>query len=659
MSYQAELLKQIEEQKNKKLKQKQDEQRYNMKMEEQLKIYDPFGKGGGGAPVRDADGNLVTNRKQAAAARATEQYTEAAVTGEMANLRMMHLDNEEKWRDPSKFTGIQPVTPRAQVAPPVLSVTSHQQAALPSPVAEGGPPQEQQYARGSSLMRILGDGMTEVQKSAQQKYQDDLRKQIEDKKRKQEEEKRQQQLEDERLMQKIEEENRKMQQQLEDEKRKERQKQEEAQRQQEQLKKAQEDRRKEVERARKEAEEKRHEEMRKKQEEEQQRRKEEEEITQPVSPPIRSKTQPLSPGAQTTDRLSQPPPPSPPIPTLAPVQPPPSPPIPTLRAKEEREASPPVPALLAKDSAAEMMDERPISPPLPANRSKTNPEKMVSDDQLGRKSPPVPARRSSSREARPPSAEVLNQLAAMRKQLLHERRRIEGDLNKPQDEPEVYDPRIYQSRPASRKNVDVFEVARTGEPVSHRRQGDVTSSNLREFQHLRNKEDTESRQNLRSMFPDEPMTSDAVETQQRLLLTEQEETLKKMAKRKSLMKRLDPHDLGLLREGSIISANMLESDSAFISVPNGRQSSVNSGRTERSRHPPTPSSGQRRRRQVETPDSIYTNPMGSVRSLDPESINSKNEERLRRLKALTGDDISVADPEDVLDRFMAKQQYKR
>ena len=61
-------------------------------------------------------------------------------------------------------------------------------------------------------------------------------------------------------------------------------------------------------------------------------------------------------------------------------------------------------------------------------------------------------------------------------------------------------------------------------------------------------EDTESRQNLRSMFPDEPMTSDAVETQQRLLLTEQEETLKKMAKRKSefshrcsLVASLSPH----------------------------------------------------------------------------------------------------------------------
>ena len=38
--------------------------RYNMKMEEQLKIYDPFGKGGGGAPVRDADGNLVSKYMQ-------------------------------------------------------------------------------------------------------------------------------------------------------------------------------------------------------------------------------------------------------------------------------------------------------------------------------------------------------------------------------------------------------------------------------------------------------------------------------------------------------------------------------------------------------------------------------------------------------------------
>lgn len=72
---------------------------------------------------------------------------------------MMHLDNEEKWRDPTNFTGIKPITPRPSVVAPPAAPVMSQQAALSPPVAEGGLPQDQQYARGSSLMRILGDGM--------------------------------------------------------------------------------------------------------------------------------------------------------------------------------------------------------------------------------------------------------------------------------------------------------------------------------------------------------------------------------------------------------------------------------------------------------------------------------------------------------------------
>ena len=76
-----------------------------------------------------------------------------------ASLRMMHLDNEEKWRDPSKFAGVPPVMANPQVAPPAAPAMP-QQAALMSPVASNQPSsQDQQYARGSSLMRILGDGM--------------------------------------------------------------------------------------------------------------------------------------------------------------------------------------------------------------------------------------------------------------------------------------------------------------------------------------------------------------------------------------------------------------------------------------------------------------------------------------------------------------------
>ena len=49
----------MEEQKQKKKKFKEEEERYNRKIEEEIKNYDPFGKGGAGAPMRDEMGNIV------------------------------------------------------------------------------------------------------------------------------------------------------------------------------------------------------------------------------------------------------------------------------------------------------------------------------------------------------------------------------------------------------------------------------------------------------------------------------------------------------------------------------------------------------------------------------------------------------------------------
>lgn len=49
----------MEEQKQKKQKMKEEEERYNRKLEEEIKNYDPFGKGGGGAPMRDGAGNII------------------------------------------------------------------------------------------------------------------------------------------------------------------------------------------------------------------------------------------------------------------------------------------------------------------------------------------------------------------------------------------------------------------------------------------------------------------------------------------------------------------------------------------------------------------------------------------------------------------------
>ena len=61
-AYRAELKKQIEEKKAKERKKKMTEEEYSKQNE--VEIYDPFGKGGCGAPVRDQFGNLVADLKQ-------------------------------------------------------------------------------------------------------------------------------------------------------------------------------------------------------------------------------------------------------------------------------------------------------------------------------------------------------------------------------------------------------------------------------------------------------------------------------------------------------------------------------------------------------------------------------------------------------------------
>ena len=62
-SYAATLQAQIEEKKQRKEREKQKKLAQDLKDEEDLRNYNPYGRGGGGAPVRDADGKVVTNIK--------------------------------------------------------------------------------------------------------------------------------------------------------------------------------------------------------------------------------------------------------------------------------------------------------------------------------------------------------------------------------------------------------------------------------------------------------------------------------------------------------------------------------------------------------------------------------------------------------------------
>ncbi|XP_071151446.1 centrosome and spindle pole associated protein 1-like isoform X2 [Mytilus edulis] len=148
------------------------------------------------------------------------------------------------------------------------------------------------------------------------------------------------------------------------------------------------------------------------------------------------------------------------------------------------------------------------------------------------------------------------------------------------------------------------------------------------------------------MFPDAPTSNSALESQQDALLRHQEDTLKNLKDR----------NYGTGRQGTMSPKSMLNSNSAFIDVD-----TVNHFPEDFEDLPKRNDSARMRRRErlplSPRPESISLNPMGSTTSLDVDRIQKKNDARLRRLHQMNTDDVSIADPDDILDRFMAKQRY--
>ncbi|XP_048796395.1 centrosome and spindle pole-associated protein 1 isoform X8 [Lagopus muta] len=60
LSYQQELQQQIREREERRRQEKEEKERYEAKLEAEMRNYNPWGKGGGGAPLRDAKGNLIS-----------------------------------------------------------------------------------------------------------------------------------------------------------------------------------------------------------------------------------------------------------------------------------------------------------------------------------------------------------------------------------------------------------------------------------------------------------------------------------------------------------------------------------------------------------------------------------------------------------------------
>ncbi|XP_067836405.1 centrosome and spindle pole-associated protein 1-like isoform X2 [Heptranchias perlo] len=250
-SYQDSLKKQMQEREERKRKEKEETERYDAKLEQEMRIYNPWGRGGGGAPLRDAEGNLLTD------------------------LKKMHKQNEDAYRDyPHQ---------RNQDSRAVVSLNLN--LARPDDDTPQGTTQGFTFPNVSQLSHgnPFNEGQSENKVPEQQKYKEYLRLQIEEKRRKAEEEREKCKLEEQQEEKRLIEQRARIAKELEEEQEKKRRKEEEQRIKNEEIVRLAEERRKIAERKRKEEEEKQEEMFRQQLRREQSARIDEK---RPPSPPI-------------------------------------------------------------------------------------------------------------------------------------------------------------------------------------------------------------------------------------------------------------------------------------------------------------------------------------------------------------------------------------
>ncbi|XP_038057212.1 centrosome and spindle pole associated protein 1-like isoform X17 [Patiria miniata] len=631
-SYQAILKQQMEEKERKKRIEKEEQERYDAKLEAQAAEYNPWGKGGGGAPMRDNKGKIV------------------------ADLRQLHQHNEQALNDPAS-TQLQLYADQPLAGNTTTTAAAVTADRSPRPGATEPQP------------------VTSASKDPKDEYKEYLKQQVEDKKRREAALKEKIRLEEEKEERRLEQQRIKMQRDFEVEQQRMKDKEEEKVRQAQELERK-------IEEQKKEAEKKKHDviEARRREGEEDRRKQEQakNEQKERYSPPI--------PALRNKENQNPPRQSSPPIPTLRKKKEEEKKDSP--RAANKIHGTPRQPpgrgswSEHAKVLAPNPRQKEPKNKP----RIESPPGDTFTDFLIDVSKEPGPVKQNwqsdmykkavniaeehllhvqqeqegTSKDG-PDGAgrdprDVMTALSAMRRQLHSEQRRIQSQLDR-NKEHDPYSGHKLSSRRAS-PQVDVFEVARHKAPVAVRREPLTHHAAAAEFSSLKNRE-SNSRLRLREQFPDQPSSDLTLEAQQRALLRHQQEkldNLRRGAKSKrpleEQMPSMDLRDLG--RNDSPLLA--LESESAFIGINNGVADIPNT--PPHRKKPPSP-----RRDYGEPSTSVAKpkDPLGSTMSFDNDTIDylaQKNKDRNKALRQLE-DNTSLVDPDDVLQRFMMRDSHDR
>ncbi|KAM9304204.1 centrosome and spindle pole-associated protein 1 isoform 4-T4 [Morus bassanus] len=233
LSYQQELQQQIREREERRRREREEKERYEAKLEAEMRNYNPWGKGGGGAPLRDAKGNLITD------------------------LNMMHKQNEDAYHNPEArlyedkraivSVDLSLASPRPENTEASTNKTAGFTFAQTSP-----------FARGN----VFGEPPSPQHLKRQESYKNFLRLQIEEKRRREEAEREKLRMEEEKEEKQLAEQRMRIQKAYEDEQEEERKKEEERRLKSREIIRLDEERQKEAEKRRKEKEEKQDEQLR-------------------------------------------------------------------------------------------------------------------------------------------------------------------------------------------------------------------------------------------------------------------------------------------------------------------------------------------------------------------------------------------------------------
>ncbi|KAM6171223.1 centrosome and spindle pole-associated protein 1 isoform 2-T2 [Erethizon dorsatum] len=569
-SYQEALQQQIREREERRKKEREEKEKYEAKLEAEMKIYNPWGKSGGGAPLRDAKGNLITD------------------------LNRMHKQNVDAYHNPDARTY---EDKRAVVSLDQNLATSNAENLEDSANNNSGHVQTQSspFARGN----IFGEPPTELQIKQQELYKNFLRFQIEEKKQREEAERERLRIEEEKEEKRLAEQRARIQQEYEEEQEKKREKEEEQRLKNEELIRLAEERRKEVERKKKEEEEKHNLQLHHHYERE--------------------------------NKIGE-------------------------ETKCLRQPSPVVPALQNKITSKL---QRP--PSVDSIISSFIHESSMSRAQ----SPPVPARKNQLR-AEEEKKNVIMELSEMRKQLRSEERRLQGRLLHMDSDDEIF------IRKRERNPVDIFDMARHRVQAPVRRQSPkgldaTTFQNIHDFNVLKDR-DSETRVDLKLMYPDPPRDYHTLEIQQQALLREQQKRLNRIKMQEGAEVDLDAipsakvqqHRMPREDTNDFLKNSLLESDSAFIGAYGETYPAIDDDALPQPSQ--MPSARERRRNKLKElefdiscpnipPDGLS---LRSVSSVNVDQLRMRNEERMRRLTELqnkpvnTDDESSLVDPDDIM-----------